>query len=524
MKQDSTHSIFHSAKRFFSGTMLSRVSGMMRDMVMAYAFGTQEAVAAFMVAFRFSHLLRRLFGEGALQSAFIPQFEHLRKNDPQRAFQFFRDLLVILSAGLLVTVVLAASILGACLIYFDFSEGNREIIFLTALMLPSLLFICLFGINASLLQCEKIYFLPGVAPVAFNVTWIVGVLCLWHLPTEKAMPWLAGGVIIACMAQWIVTIPKTLSVLRNHSLSFLWFSEDIKKFAKPLFLGILGVAASQINNAVDAIFARYADPEGPALLWYALRLQQLPLAIFGIAISGALLPPLTRALKSDDLSKFRHFLEFAIRRSFALMLPLTAAILVMGDSSINLIYGHGDFTDHSTIGTVWCLWAYGVGLVPMTLVLILAPAFYSRGNYRIPTIASVASMVLNVLLNTVLIAVFNLGAASVAIATSISSVLNCVLLGWFLREDLCEIFSRVCLVNLAKVVIVSILVLMAGFIYYSNFLPILLGYPVRFPHSIISQCIQLLSQAGCFIAILFISAYVIKAEDITGFHQTPIQV
>lgn len=523
MTQDTTHSIFLSAKRFFSGTMLSRVSGMLRDMAMAFAFGTQDAVAAFMVAFRFSHLLRRLFGEGALQTAFIPQFETLRKDTPQRACQFFRDLWVMLTAGLTLIIVVTMTMLGSLLLWVDFSPGNREIIFLTLLMLPSLLFICLFGLNASLLQCERNYFLPGVAPVAFNLVWIIGVFCLWQLPIAEAMPWLAFGVIIACIAQWVITVPATLAILKAHPWRGLqWHSQDLKKFVMPLILGIFGVAASQINNAMDAVFARYADLEGPAFLWYALRIQQLPLALFGIAISGALLPPLTRALKNDDLPTYRHFLEFSLRRSIALMLPITAALLVLGDSCINLIYGHGDFTNLSTIGTTKCLWGYGVGLVPMTLVLILAPAFYARGDYRTPTIAATGSMVANVILNTVFIVVYDLGAASIAVATSISAALNCVLLAIGLRYDLRAIISRSFIMDLGKLVIVTVTASSAVLMIGSNSMGILVGSPIQLSRSIFEQGTTLSLQAVAFLGTLAIGTWWMKLSDLKSLKQTAV--
>lgn len=507
MKQDTTHTIFHSAKRFFSGTMLSRISGMLRDVAMAFAFGTQDAVAAFMVAFRFSHLLRRLFGEGALQTAFIPQFENLRKDSPTRACQFFRDLWAVLSAGLTFIIIFVMAGLGLSLLWIDYSLGNREIISLTILMLPSLLFICLFGLNASLLQCERIYFIPGVAPVAFNLVWILCVFLLLKLPVPSAMPWLAGGVIIACIGQWLITLPQTLAILRKHDASSLWNgvkwnSQDLRLFAGPLFLGIFGVAASQINNAMDSVFARYADLQGPALLWYALRIQQLPLALFGIAIAGALLPPLSRALKNQDMATYRQFLEYAFVRSIALMLPITVALLLFGDSCINMIYGHGDFSNQSTLGTTKCLWGYSIGLIPMTLVLVLAPAFYARGDYRTPTIGATLSMVLNIILNTVFIAVYDWGAASVAVATSISAAANFAILAIALREDLRIIFTRSCIISLSKVsaftAVSAALVIMTG----SNFWTILQGHEIALPRDLLGQASVLGTQALCFGSVL----------------------
>jgi len=437
---DSNRSIIHSAARFFSGTMLSRVTGMLRDICMAYAFGTQSGIAALLVAFRFAHLLRRLLGEGAMQTALIPHFEELRKDDPHRAGNFFCDLTVTLTQLLAFIIVIVMGILWGCLQWGNLDSGNAEIVWLTFLMMPSLLFICLFGINASLMQCEKSFFISSAAPVAFNLFWTIGIFASAHLPSQQAMTVLSLFIIAACFAQWSATLPKVYDILNTLNIKSLWkgvsYSSDVLRLAKPLALGIIGIGASQINNALDAIFARWADPEGPAILWYAIRLQQLPLALFGIAIANALLPPLARAGKNNDTVQFTRFLNFSVNRTMAVMLPMTAGLLLLGDACIQLVYGHGDFTLTSVVSTTLALWGYTIGLFPMAMVLILAPAFYAKGNYRTPSMAAVSAMILNTILNGVMIAFLGLGAASVAIATSISSWVNFFWLGQQLNQDM----------------------------------------------------------------------------------------
>lgn len=524
---DTTQTIFHSAARFFSGTMLSRITGMMRDMALAYAFGTQSTIAALMVAFRFAHLLRRLFGEGALQTAFIPHFEQLRKDDPQRAGQFFRDLAKSLTFFLAAIILVISLVLGYIYNYIDLSPGNAQIVWLTLLMMPSLLFICLFGINASLLQCEKCYFAPSAAPVAFNLIWIAGVFFVKDFTTSHAMSWLAIFIIIACFAQWAITMPKTFAILRNYQPNDLWgktrlFSKDVLYLITPLALGILGVAASQINNALDAIFARWASDEGPAILWYAIRVQQLPLALFGIAISGALLPPLARAIKNGDKTKFHLFLDFALRRSLALMIPITVGLFVMGDSCINLIYGRGDFGNASIAETTRALWGYGIGLVPMTLTLVLAPAFYAKGNYRTPSFAAVASMVINVVLNTVMIAALGLGAASVAVATSISAFVNLAWLVVVLSKQEGPILSPNLLQSTCKIAlaacIAGISVFGADLLFWGQVsgLDVARGITPLYDTHLTTQLIHFGFNSAIFLTTLIASALVLKAEELTN--------
>lgn len=525
---DTKGSIFRSARRFFSGTMLSRISGMLRDVTMAFGFGAQSSIAAFLIAFRFAHLLRRLLGEGALQSAFIPEFEKIRQEDPKRAAQFFRDLTASLSLFLSIIILVTMALLGGILLCVPLTPDNAEIIQLTLLMMPSLLFICLFGINASLLQCEKSYFTPGVAPVAFNFLWILGIIFLWNLPVILAMRWLAIFINLACIAQWTITLPhtlKSLKLLRNGSQSSLkFFSKDVINLLTPLSLGILGVGASQINNALDAVFARYADPQGPAYLWYAIRLQQLPLALFGIAISGAMLPPLSRAFKAGHLIQYREFLDFALRKSMALILPISAAIFVLGDSCINLIYGHGDFNQQAIAGTTLCLWAYGAGLFPMAIILIIAPSFYAQNDYSTPTKASLISIGLNIFLNYTFINFLHMGATSVAIATSISAWVNLFLLSNALSSKSEYKPSGPLMQSFLKIICVSglgiLAVLVFNFFFHENTFWILLneGQP-QWTQAPFAQLKILTVQTLMFGGTIGLTSYVLRADDLLKFHR-----
>lgn len=431
---DDTASISRSAIRFFSGTALSRVSGMLRDMAMAFAFGTSSAVALFMMAYRFAHLLRRLLGEGAMQSAFIPLFEDVRSKSDVDALQFFRDLTATLVVTLVAFTAVTSGLLWLLALYG--SGDTAHILRLTAVMFPGLLFLSLFGINMAFLQCEGRYFAGSVAPVAFNGIWIAATLWLSKggaAQSTATMVTLSAAVVVACMGQWAVTLPQTVRALRRDGTRGIFgggrcFSKEVRRIGRPLSLGMLGIAAAQINSALDTIFARMADPQGPAMLWYAIRLQQLPLALFGIALSGALLPPLSRAAKEGNGGNFARFLGYALDRSSRLMVPCTAALIVVGTPLVGLLFGRGTFDMRSILGTTPCLWGYAAGLLPMTLVLVLAPAYYARGDYTTPMRASVLSVCVNIGLNTLFVVGCGFGPASVAVATSISAVVNVTVL------------------------------------------------------------------------------------------------
>ena len=515
--KDTIQTIRRSSHRFFSGTVLSRASGMLRDMSMAYAFGTQPSIAAFMVAFRFAHLLRRLFGEGALQSAFIPEFEALRHQSESRAFAFFRSLTVVLTFFLIALIGLSCGLVAYFLWWGNIHPDNQEIMFLTLIMLPSLLFICLYGLNASLLQCEKSYFVPSVAPVAFNGIWVVFVLCLKNMPVEQAMPWLSFGVVIACLFQWLITVPKAWKSIGSlTTASFLNLRSampDLLRLGKPLILGILGVGASQINNAVDSLFARYADSEGPAFLWYAIRIQQLPLALFGIAIAGAILPPLSRAIKAGRSGEYHHFLQDGLSQTWLFMLPLTATLFLMGDISVNFLYGRGDFGSESVIQTTYCLWAYGIGLLPSALVLVLAPACYAQSNYKLPALVSFGAMLLNLFLNSLFIMGLGWGSVSVAIATSISAWVNFAILGWNLSSSSAPLFSWPKIKNIIAMGIATLCALWGTYAFRIYLQDMPLFSPTLFSASFMDQLTLLVSEALAFCLILFPVFYLLYPNN-----------
>lgn len=414
MAADTTHSILRSAKVFFAGTVLSRISGLLRDIAMAVSFGSSPEIAAFMVAYRLANLFRRLLGEGNLQAGFVPHFTALK----EQGIYFYRDVAFSMGIILFFTVVLLEGILWSCTSWVG--PDWIEIVELSMWMVPGLFFICLYGLNSSLLQCQKKYFLPAVAPVAFNFVWIAAVLI------RPDVRFLSIAITAAFAGQWLMTAFAGARLLSlKEWLKPKLFSPEFKVLLKPLMLGVVGIGAVQFNSALDAIFARLADLEGPAFLWYAIRIQQLPLALFGIALSGALLPPLSR---TEDPIARRDLLRSALKHSAALMLLCTFGILALASAGVNLLYGHGDFTPDAVQKTSACLWGYGFGLIPSVFVLLLAAGFYAEKNYRAPTFASLWAVGANIALNALFVFGFGLGAVSIAIATSLSSFLNMALL------------------------------------------------------------------------------------------------
>lgn len=523
---DTQKTLSRSTLAFLSGTLLSRITGLGRDIAMAIVFGSNPAIAAFMVAFRFANLIRRLFGEGPLSSGFIPHFEQMRADSPERGAVFFRDLFFSLSLFLIFLIGAIEVALFVTLKWGNLQPDNAQILYLTALMLPGILFICLFGLSSGLLQCERKFFLTGFAPVAFNLVWIVAILLLKGQDPAVAILPLCFAIIVAFFLQWAMLAPQTLNQVKRHltwkqCFSPRLFPLEMRQIIKPLLLGIIGVGAVQINSTLDAVFARYASLEGPAYLWYAIRIEQFPLALFGIALSAALLPPLARALKSGAYEQYLQLLRFALRRSFSLIFPCSLGIFVLGIAGINLLYGHGDFGGEATYQTVLCLWGYGLGLLPASFVLLLAPAFYANKEFRTPMIGSVLSVLLNIFMTAVFVFGLGWGAFSIALATSCAAWFNFFYLSHHLAKRVGErlfnpsVFSSFIKTGGCSLIAAGATLLVGHFFIGDTTLLIASGETQDCLISgIQEQLMQFTALGGTFVLLFFSYAWLFNAADV----------
>ena len=455
------------AAKYMSGTALSRIFGMIRDVLTAAIYGTSPAIATFFIAYRFANLFRRIFAEGGLLNGFVPHYEEIAQSDPKRANQFFKDLTATLSVILIALITLCAS-LNLFL--------NHEILSLTTKMLPSLFFISLYGLFSAYLQCQSHFFRAGFAPVCFNLVWIIGIL--FH-PSMQTLSYI---VVLAFASQWLfVAIPTFRSITFTKPKLF---SKEIRAIMAPFLIATIGVCATQVNSAIDVLFARFASEEGPAYLSYAIRIQQLPLSLFAISMAAALLPTLS---KSEPKASHSHLMH-AITRALFFLIPATFGILGVGGVIVNLIFGHGTFDTHSVYHTSLAFWSYGLGLVPSGLVILLAPAFYARKDFKTPTIIALIAIGINLSLNTFFVFILGYGAYSVALSTAFAAVAN----GALLKKKLNLQFDPATRQTLAKITTASVASLLITLsLSYLLDLPALLPFNLSFgppmPHNLSSQ-------------------------------------
>lgn len=510
-------------KRFFSGTLLSRISGMGRDVTMAFAFGDHPSVAAFMVAFRLSNLFRRLLGEGPLQSAFIPHFEGLRVQDPAKASYFFRKLVLLMTFLLLFITGLSEGALYA-VSYLDLSEGSREIVSLTAWLLPGLVFICLYGLNISLLNCYDSFFIPSFAPFISNMIWIVAAFCLRHYHPSLAMRDLAIWVVVGFMGQWLITLPLTLKCVAATWKEWLGIKipPEVIGLAKSFSLGAIGVGAMQINAFADSCFARYADIRGPIYLWYSIRLEQLALAIFGITCVTTITPRLSRAIKTLSLEMAQELFSLSYQRIMVIMIPCTFAIFALGLPAVNLIYGRGSFSAEAVYKTTSCLCAYGLGLVPSTLILLYSAIFYAKEQFRIPMWIALFTVVASLFLNFVFIFILDFGVISTALATSFTAWVNSLILSKMVRRMAWQShysFARVGGVLFASLFASCAVIAIDYFFFQGDIWKLVLQEPQNLQRSMGSQLLCFFSQFALFTSTFLLYAQITKNGDILEFVQ-----
>lgn len=493
---DNQKSIFRSALSFFLGTLCSRFVGFFREIMMAFVFGATAEIAAFLVAYRFANLGRRLFAEGALSPGIVPYFETLRKEGNKAAAgQFLADLIFSLSIFLILFIGLIELLLFCSLFLFEITPSVQEIIKLTMVMLPALFFLCLYGINSAILQCEQHYFLSSSAPAFYNIVWVAALLFLQGMVPSQAIYLLAGSILLAVMLQWLVTLKPVLTIVSGHLRKVSLFSNEVRALFKPLGYGLIGIAAMQINSALDAVSARFSSIEGPAYLWYSIRIEQLPLSLFAIALSSAILPPLARAHSRSDTRQVTTQVEFGLRLTFLAIIPATVAIFGFAGPTINFVYGRGAFTDGAIIETMRCLIGYGIGLLPGALVIFLAQVFYAHKNFRIPMQAAVISVCANLFLNALFIFEFKMDTYAVALSTSIAATLNCLILFMRMRNALGIFISKRILIECTQL----------GFFAASSAVVVRYLFPQaeQFPHTVSQQLRALLIPGSIYLALFF---------------------
>lgn len=412
--------------------MVSRVLGFVRDVVIARYFGATIATDAFFVAFKIPNLFRRLFAEGAFATAFVPVLSEAReKEGANGVLPLLSAVSGVLGAALLVVTifgVLAAP--GFITVFAPGFIGDADKFPLASDMLritfPYLLFISLTALCASVLNTYGRFAIPALTPALLNIALIAAALWLAPQFPERQVLALAWGVFAGGVLQLSVQL---IAVYRLGLLRWPRFAADhpgVKKVLTLMGPAVFGVSVGQINLMIDQIIASMLQTGSISWLYYADRLMEFPLGVFGVAIGTVILPALSREHAAQSSEAFSKTLDWGLRVCILIGLPSAVGLAILAGPALSTLFQYGAFEGVDVTQAARALIAYSFGLLAFMLVKVLAPGFYARQDTRTPVRIAVIAMVSNIVLNLIL--VFPLQHAGLALATAIAAYINAALL------------------------------------------------------------------------------------------------
>ncbi|HET6675630.1 MAG TPA: murein biosynthesis integral membrane protein MurJ [Nitrospiraceae bacterium] len=425
-RQDDNRSVVRAAGLIGVATFSSRILGFIRDMVLARLFGATPAADAFFVAYRIPNLLRELFAEGSMSSAFIPVFTEYQTLKTKRdawelASATFTTLLTIVTAITLLGIVASPGIVWVMAPGFHDEPHKLALTsLLTRVMFPYLLFISLAALAMGILNSMRAFAAPAFSPVFFNI-FIIG--CALFLSPQLPDPIIgvAIGVVAGGAAQFAMQLPG----LNRRGMLFGWrfhpAHPGVKRIGLLMVPSLLGLSVTQINITVSTVLASFFAG-GPTYLFYGMRLIQFPLGIFGVALATAILPTLSAQAARGALDELRTTLGFGLRMIIFIILPAMLGLILLRQPIVHLFFEHGSFTKNDTIETATAVLCYAVGLWAFAGVRIIVAAFYSLQDTKTPAYTAAAAVVANIIFSLFLMG--PLGAPGLALATALASMLN----------------------------------------------------------------------------------------------------
>jgi putative peptidoglycan lipid II flippase len=439
IKASKARSLLQSSGIVGLMTMLSRVFGLIRDMVVANYFGASASADAFFVAFKIPNFFRRLFAEGAFSQAFIPVLSEYRTQKTEREVRQLANSVAGVLGGILFVITFLA-IMGAPWLTALFAPGFMDDPVKYALAtemlritFPYLFLISLTAFAGSILNSYGYFAVPAFTPVLLNLVLIAS--AVWLTPLfDTPIIGLAWGVFIAGATQLFFQFPFLLKMGLLPRPRFDYQHEGVKRIFTLMVPALFGVSVSQINLLLDTILASFLQTGSVSWLYYSDRLAELPLGIFGIAIATVILPSLSRQHASQSRQEFSDTLDWALRIVILMGVPAALALIVLAEPLLTALFYYGALTQHDVYMSALSLQAYALGLLAFMLIKVLAPGYFSRQDMKTPVKIGIWAMAANMVFNLILI--WPLQHTGLALATAISSWMNALwLLSGLVKRD-----------------------------------------------------------------------------------------
>ncbi len=418
-----------------SGIFLSRLSGLVRDILFAKFWGTGNGLGAFFIAFTIPNLFRRILGEGALSDAFVPTFSgKLAKDGKVEAYKLASNVITIV--GLILLSIVGIGI-GLCVLVRPlFPDPFVQLtFFVIPFLLPYTFFICLTGLIAGILHSLNHFTVPSLNPIILNVAFIVTILFVCPklgLDEHDQLPGLAAAVTAAGFLQ--LTITYSMLAKLGFKFTFLpgFRSKDISDLIRLVVPGIFGASINQINVLFDRLFAGYLGGYAVTSLYYSERIVYLPIGVFGVALATSSLPVFSKAVSEKNFERLIDILTYSVRHIMYLTIPCVCIFILLSEPLIALLFQRGSFDSESCKNTLAALVFYAPGIPAFAAVKILRNGFYCQKNTITPVKIGCLCLCLNLVLNVLLI--IPMKHAGLALATTISAFINVILLAVLLSR------------------------------------------------------------------------------------------
>ncbi len=449
-------------------TFLSRLSGLARDSITAYAFGAGISTDIFYIAFRIPNLFRRLLAEGALTNAMVPIFTEALGEGKEEARRLvtatFSWLLVVLSLFVLLGIVFSNYlVMGIAAGFRDDPEKLQLTISITRWVFPYLAFVSLGALAMGILNALKRFAAPAFSPVLLNLGLIIGSVWIARF-VDPPVYGLAFGVLLGGALQVLSQIPSLRAVGFMPQFSLRMAHGRLKEIGKMMLPGVYGTAVYQLNVFFISFFASFLPVGAVTYLWYAGRIMEFPLGVFGIAMATAILPSFSDAAVSQDKAEFKRQLRLGMEGTCFINLPATVGLMVLARPIVSLLLFRGAFTEESMVETARDLVAFAVGLPFVSAARVLSSAYYACKLPKVPVRAATVAMLANLVFCLVLKG--PLGHVGLALATSLSSLVNCAVLSYSIRACGVDMEWRSLFASIAKIALAS--AVMGGAIHLAS--------------------------------------------------------
>ncbi len=442
-------SLFKSASTVSLWTLASRITGFARETLIASVFGANALTDAFNVAFRIPNLFRRLFAEGAFAQAFVPVLASTRAEQGDDATRVLIDKVASVLLMAVVTLSLLGVLAAPWLVWAMASglqqsaQGMDTAINLTRLMFPYIAFMSMVALSAGILNTWRRFAVPAATPVLLNVCMISA--ALWGAPwlaTQGIEPIyaMAGGVMLGGVLQLAVQLPalRRLGVLPRlgllpQSLKAAWQDAGTRRILSLMAPALLGVGVAQLSLIINTQIASHLTPGSVSWISYADRLMEFPIALLGVALGVVLMPQLASAQANLDSDAYSAMLDWGLRLVMVLAWPCAVALLVFAQPLVAVLYHYGAFTDRDVAQTTLALMGYGVGVLGLVAIKVLAPGFFAKQDTRTPVKIAVVVLVFTQVMNFLLVPY--LAHAALTLSIGLGALLNALWLLIGLRRN-----------------------------------------------------------------------------------------